>query len=55
MFGVGDNKECVDITILPDEIVEFSETFSLVLSEVPGETGIPNAATVYITDDDGRY
>ena len=53
-FGVGDNLECIGISILEDGTVEPSENFLVQLSEAQGEIGSPNVATVTITDDDGN-
>ena len=47
--------QCVNITILSDEKVEFDETFYVVLStEDPDVCLIPQNATVIITNNDGK-
>ena len=47
--------QCVNITILSDEKVEYNETFYVVLStDDPDVILVPQNATVTITNNDGK-
>ncbi len=54
LFGPGQVKQCVNITILEDDILEGPEDFQTNLStSVDRVTLDPEMATVNIEDDDG--
>ena len=56
-FQSGDTRSCTSITILPDNRVEGTETFTVTLTgnsevDISSTAGI---ATVQIIDDDGEF
>ncbi len=54
LFSPGQDKQCVNITILEDDILEGAEDFRTTLStSVDRVTLDPEMATVNIADDDG--
>ncbi len=55
LFSPGQVKQCVDITILDDNILEKNETFQITLStSVARVTLCPNANSTIIDKDDGE-
>ena len=55
LFRAGQEKQCVNITILDDELLEGPENFSIILTtEASRVTLDPDHAVVNITDDDGK-
>ena len=55
--GSGPRRECFDVSIANDNLVENTESFSLLLqedifSQQTGATINPNQASVFILDDD---
>ncbi len=57
-FTSGDRSKEISVTILPDNIVEINEVFSLRLTTTTGSpltVGIPGTTVITINDDDGMY
>ncbi len=55
LFGPEQYKECVNITILDDNILEKNETFQIILStSVARVTLCPDANSKIIDKDDGE-
>lgn len=49
------SRECFDITIIDDSIIEDTESFRVSLTSATENVVVPNSfATVRITDNDGR-
>ena len=58
VFTAGNTRQCVDVTILEDPIVENRETIILVAvpgAALPPGVSIGPGTTVTIQDDDGEY
>ena len=51
------HEECIFVNVSSDEIVENTETFSVMLTSSSPKVNItePSIAVVYLTDDDGKY
>ena len=59
MFEACDKRHCVNVTIVNDDILEMTESFSVTLERTLGLddriTLRPVDGVVEITDDDGEY
>ena len=53
MSGPPGQRQCIEISIIDDLILENEETFTVSLTADPGINISPAIATVTITDDDG--
>ena len=55
LFRSGQEKHCVNITILDDRLLEDQEEFNVTLMVLESRVILnPDAAVVYIDDDDGK-
>jgi hypothetical protein len=58
LFSPGSTEECADLNIIDDDVIEPTESFSVLLSSMAGDTGVviasPSQATVSIIDNDQR-
>ena len=59
MFDSCDKKSCVNISIVDDDVIEDTESFSVLLAETPGLdvriTLDPVEAEIEIIDNDSEY
>ena len=59
MFDSCDKKSCVNISIVDDDVIEDTESFSVLLTETPGLdvriTLDPVEAEIEIIDNDSEY
>ena len=54
-FAPGDDNQDVEFSILPDDLIEDTESFTLTLSNVNGAIlSNPSSATVHIVDETGK-
>ena len=55
LFRVGQEQQCVNITILDDDLLESPENFSIILATESARVVLnPDHAVVDISDNDGK-